>query len=164
MIVVSNASPLIILAKIGRLEVLRLLHGRVIVPAEVYAEVVIPGVALPGAMQIAQAGWIETRRLGNIEALSDALAVALAQGELAAILLAEEIKADLILLDDRPARRLAVAKGLRVRGCVGILEAAYRKGYLADLRQAYADLLAHRAYVARLILDASLARLGLRPL
>ena len=72
MIVVSNASPLIILAKIGQLNLLKLLYGSVIVPVEVHGEVVVPGTQLPGSTQIAQATWLDFRRLANPEALSEA--------------------------------------------------------------------------------------------
>ena len=59
MIVVSDASPLIVLAKINRLELLRILYKRVMVPAEVYQEVVIPDAKLPGSTAIAQASWLD---------------------------------------------------------------------------------------------------------
>ena len=88
----------------------------------------------------------------------------LGRGEIAAILLAEELSAHLLLLDDLPARRLARSRGLRIRGSVGILEAGFRRGDLADLRQVYAQLLQHRCYVERRILNASLSACGLPPL
>lgn len=162
MIVVSNASPLIILAKVNRLELLRSLYERIILPAEVHGEVVVPGTNLPGSAQIAQAIWLDVRRLANPEALSAAEGeFSLARGELATVLLAEELKADLVLMDDRAGRRLAASRGLRTRGCVGILEAAFQLGHVSDLRQAYADLVAQRAYVDHRILNASLAHFGL---
>jgi uncharacterized protein len=164
-IVVSNASPLIILTKIGQLELLKDLYGGVTVPAEVHAEIVPPGVDLPGAKQLAQATWLDIRRLSSPEALGAAQTqFSLARGELSAILLAEELRADLILLDERAARRMAQSRGLRVRGCVGILETAYRTGRLTDLRQAYAQFLEQRVYLDKRILNTSLASLGLPPL
>lgn len=51
-------------------------------------------------------------------------------GELSAILLATELHADLIIVDDLRARKLAQAHGLNVQGCIGVLEASFRKGYL----------------------------------
>ena len=100
MIVVSNASPLIILAKIGQLDLLKLLYGSVIVPVEVHREAVVPDTPLPGSTQIAQASWLDVRRLSNPGALSAAeTQFSLARGELATILLAGELGADLVLLD-----------------------------------------------------------------
>jgi predicted nucleic acid-binding protein len=94
-IVVSNASPLIILAKIGHLELLNVLYGRILVPSEVRAEVVTRDAGLPGAHQVAQADWLDVRQLSDPATLSAAEAQSpLARGELAAILLAEELSAD----------------------------------------------------------------------
>jgi predicted nucleic acid-binding protein len=53
--VVSDASPLIALARIECLELLPKLYGRVLIPTEVYVEVAVAGAALPGARQIAGA-------------------------------------------------------------------------------------------------------------
>jgi hypothetical protein len=49
-------------------------------------------------------------------------------GEQAAILLAESIKADIILLDEKAARRIAAARGLRVTGILGVLGEAATRG------------------------------------
>jgi predicted nucleic acid-binding protein len=49
MIVVSNTSPLINLAVVGRLELLHQLYGEVIIPQAVYEEIVISGSGQPGA-------------------------------------------------------------------------------------------------------------------
>lgn len=53
--VVSDASPLIALARIDCLELLPKLYDRVLIPSEVYAEVAVAGAGLPGAGQIAEA-------------------------------------------------------------------------------------------------------------
>jgi predicted nucleic acid-binding protein len=100
---------------------------------------------MPGATEIRLATWIEVRSLSGPSALFVAQEGSLlGQGELAAIALAQEAGADLILLDERDARRLAAGKGLVPRGCVGVLEGAHRKGLLKDLRAAYSDLLSAR--------------------
>ena len=52
--VVSNASPLITLARIGRLDSLRKLFTVVHIPVEVYHEVVTAGAGMPGAAAVAQ--------------------------------------------------------------------------------------------------------------
>lgn len=67
----------------------------------------------------------------------------LGAGERGAILLAKTLPADLILLDEWKARRVASEAGLCMVGSLGILEAAARSGLVSDLRQAYIDLLLH---------------------
>lgn len=64
----------------------------------------------------------------------------LGAGERGAILLAKDLKANLVLLDEWKALRVARDAGLSVVGCLGILEAAARRGLVHDLRQAYIDL------------------------
>jgi len=88
----------------------------------------------------------------------------LGRGELTTIALAKEIGADLTLIDDYAARRLAEQEGLTVFGCVGVLESAFRRGILSDLTEAYRKLAASGAYIGEKILTASLARLKQPPL
>ncbi len=69
--------------------------------------------------------------------------------------------ADLVLLDEWKARRVARDAGLSVVGCLGILEVGARRGLVPDLRQAYTDLLRHGIRFDIKLLQDSLARLGL---
>lgn len=61
MTVVSNASPLIILARIGHLRLLADLYGRIVIPLEVHDEVVVAGRGRAGSEEVREAGWIEVR-------------------------------------------------------------------------------------------------------
>jgi predicted nucleic acid-binding protein len=85
---------------------------------------------------------------------------ALGVGELSTILLAKEVQASAVLLDDYHARKLAKAEGLQVRGTVGLLEAFYLRGYLPDLRATFQQLLRH-SYIDQQLLDLRLRALGL---
>ena len=58
MIVLSNASPLITLAKIESLDLLPSLFGEIVITPEVRAEVVVEGSGLPGSVEILLARWI----------------------------------------------------------------------------------------------------------
>ncbi len=123
------------------------------------------GVGLPGASEVEQASWIEVKTLSNPTALAqNRQKFSLGLGELSSILLAQELGADIILLDDFNARRLARSVGLEVRGSVGLLEIAYTRGYVADLRAVFQQLLENSAYVDRRLLNQRLGFLGLRPL
>jgi len=162
--VVADASPLIILAKLGCFDFLHRLSPRLTISAEVHHEVVVSGVGLPGASEVAKAEWIEVKKLQNQKGLFAAQAkFALGVGELSTILLAKEIHADVVLLDDFNARKLARTEGLQIRGTVGLLEAFYLQGYLADLGDAFRQLLQH-SYIDRRLLDLRLLALGLPPL
>jgi len=162
--VVSGSSPLITLAKIGQLDLLPQLYQRIAITPQVYHEVVVDGAGLAGSSEVKTAKWIDIQ-----SARTDDLAVAqqgsgLGIGELSAIQLGQEIQADVVLLDEIKARKVAVGHGLTVLGCVGILEDAFGNGLLTDLRHAYQLLLTLGAYVDPKILENSLKTLNLPPL
>jgi uncharacterized protein len=164
-IVVSNSSPLITLARIGRLNLLQQLFGRIHIAGEVRQEVVVRGAGRPAADAVQGADWIETHPAADAAGLAALRAChALGPGELATILLAQALRADLMIIDERAARRLGQAQGLAVMGCVGILERGHRRGLVPDLRQTYESLLMHGIRIDCQILDQSLTSLGLPPL
>jgi uncharacterized protein len=161
-IVVSNSSPLISLARIGQLHLLASFYKRILVPAEVHHEVTVDGRGLPGAEEVRNAGWIEVSAQGsNVDLSLERACQGLGKGERGAILLAKTLPADLILLDEWKARRIAREAGLSVMGCLGVVEAGARKGLVSDLSQAYIDLLRHGIRFDIGLLQESLLRLGL---
>lgn len=123
--VVADAGPLIGLARIGQLDLLRRLYGRVVVPPAVESELAIgsdrPGAnALEGAIR---AGWIAVDTLANAGAFQDLLML-LGAGEAEAIALAQRRRARLLLVDDARGRRIARSRGVPVAGVAGVLLAA----------------------------------------
>lgn len=125
--VVSNSTTLVHLSAIGQLDLLRRLFGRIYIPHEVYQEVVVAGSGKPSADEVQAATWIEVRQVTNQLALS-LLKATLGSGEAACIVLAAEMQADLVVLDDRLARIQAQEQGLKVVGTVGILLNAAERG------------------------------------
>jgi predicted nucleic acid-binding protein len=163
--VVSNASPLIALARIGHLDLVPKLHKNVFIPTEVYNEVVIAGAGLPGAGEVARAEWIQIVPLHDANALRSAVEkTGLGTGELSAIILAKELEGDFVLMDESKARRYALAEGLAVQGCIGILENLHKRNLLPDLRSAYVCLLAQRIRLNLQTLQESLRSFKLPPL
>jgi len=161
-IVVSNSSPLVALARIGRLNLLASFYQRILIPVEVQHEVAVAGRGLPGAEEVRNANWIEVAAEKSVVDPSLAQACRnLGAGERGAILLAKSLGADLVLLDERKARRVARDAGLSIVGCLVILEAGARRGLVSDLRQAYADLLRQGIRFDIRLLQESLASLGL---
>jgi uncharacterized protein len=107
-IAVSDSSPLISFAKIERFTLLRQMFGVVTISAEVYAEVAIFGAGLPGAEETSTSPWIQVRQINRPSDLAAAQELlGLGLGELSTLILAKEIAADLVILDDRGARQLA---------------------------------------------------------
>jgi predicted nucleic acid-binding protein len=167
-IVVSNTSPLIILAKISFFHLPQRLFNEISISEEVWDEVVVKGAGLPGStetQQASQSGWIHVAQLANSAQLTAwRNQYSLGAGELSTILLAKEIQADVALIDERGARLLAQSEGLPVLGTIGMLEPGYRRGEVADLRLAYQTMLAQGAHIDQQILNQSLAGSNLPPI
>lgn len=136
--------------------------GTFIFPAKFEYEVVVAGAGLPGASEVSEARWIEVRAVENQAALRAAQRqYGLGLGEMSAIVLAKEVDASAVLLDDYRARELAKAEGLGVLGSVGLLETLYLRNYLTDLPGVFQQLLAHDVYIDKRLLDRRLRALGL---
>lgn len=132
---VANAGPLIALGKLGLVHLLSQIYHPMLLPNEVYQEVVMRGLELgqPDAYAIQLA--IARHELGviNIELAQKMLVgreSALHTGERAAIQLARQEAADWVLLDDQLAREQAQALGLPVKGTLGVIIEASRRRLL----------------------------------
>lgn len=143
MIVVSNTSPLTNLAAIERLDLLRQLYGEVYMPIGVWDELNAGAQGWPGRDQLARAGWVHQQDVEN-QALVTALCRDLDRGESEAMALALELGADLLLLDEREARRAAKRLGLTFVGVLGVLLGAKAKGLIPAIRPV-TDALQQRA-------------------
>ena len=133
MTVVSDASPLINLARIDKLDLLPRLYGELHFPEAVWQEVVIQGAGQPGAQEIQEASWIKRHAVAN-RPLVQALEQELDAGEAEAIALALELQAELLLMDERLGREVARHLGLRYIGLIGVLLEAKRKGLISALK------------------------------
>jgi predicted nucleic acid-binding protein len=133
MSIVSNASPLITLARIGSVSLLQQLYTEVIIPEAVWHEVVVEGADYPGAKTVSDASWI-TRRAVTNRPLVQALRQELDAGEAEAIALALELGASLLLMDERLGRETARHLGVRYTGVLGILMEAKQKRLLQALK------------------------------
>jgi predicted nucleic acid-binding protein len=133
MSVVSNSSPLINLARIGRLDLLSRLYGELIIPEAVWHEVVVQGAGQTGAHEIETATWIRVQPVTNRE-LVRALRHELDTGEAEAIALALEVDTEFLLMDEHLGRETASYMGIRCIGLVGVLVEAKKKGLIGQIR------------------------------
>ncbi|NJM89268.1 MAG: DUF3368 domain-containing protein [Hydrococcus sp. RU_2_2] len=122
MIVVSDTSALCYLILIGEIEILPQLFGQILIPRAVAQELNAEGAPMTLIHWIVQPpDWLEIRLVTSV---ADSRLLELHQGEREAILLAEEIGADLVILDEKAARNVAKERGLNLTGLLGILEMA----------------------------------------
>lgn len=131
MIVVSDTSPLNYLILIGEENILTKLFGSIVIPQAVSDELLDAG-ASSQVREWSQnlPDWVKVRHAILTPAASLDL---LDRGEREAILLAQELSADLLLVDDKQARQAAVNLGIAITGTVGIVDKAARAG-LIDLK------------------------------
>lgn len=127
--VVSNASPLVNLARIDALDLLPQVFGTVLAPEAVWHEVVVAGRGQSGAEAVAGAKWLTVQSPQN-KVLVTALRQDLDAGEAEAIVLALELPADLLLMDERLGRETARHLGIRITGLVGVLVESKRRGLI----------------------------------
>jgi predicted nucleic acid-binding protein len=133
---VSDSSPLIHLAKIEALELISRLYSRTLIPPAVWHEVVEESDGRPGAVEMQRAvaaGWMVKQAAEN-KALVIALRQTLDNGEAEAIALATELQPEVVLLDDKLARRMAQRLGVPVTGTLGVLLRSKQLGLVVELR------------------------------
>ncbi len=133
--VVSNAGPLIALGKLGQLSLLLTLYGAILIPREVYNEVVINGLRLgaddaPAVDFLVQQGHIRVVEVVMPSPLP-AWALSLDAGEIEVIVLGQQQAADWVLIDNEHARKAARQVGLPLKGTIGLLLEAWRQGHLS---------------------------------
>jgi predicted nucleic acid-binding protein len=132
MIVVADTSPLNYLLLIAQENLLPELFGRVVIPQAVLNE--LQGEDAPPQVRQWSSNlpaWIEVKKT-SLTTANTALDI-LDAGEREAILLAQELSADLLLVDDKQARQAAINLGIAVTGTLGILDRAARED-LIDLK------------------------------
>ena len=128
MIVVSDTTPLISLLKINRLDLLEKLFGRVLIPQAVCDELTRDKRFQIEADQIKKCGFIEVRCVENMESISLLKRIScLDQGESEAIILTDELQADILLMDEAKGRTVSLQMGLKIMGTIGILLSAYEE-------------------------------------
>ncbi|XCN74088.1 MAG: DUF3368 domain-containing protein [Candidatus Electrothrix aestuarii] len=138
-IVIADSSCLIGLCKINKLFVLEKIFENILIPEAVYHEVVIKGKGRQGAEEVKNSDWIEQRKIMNTLAVK-ALRIGLGPGESEAIILADECKADFLILDDLKARQTAEELGLTVVGTVALLKKAWEKDLIESFEDTLTDL------------------------
>lgn len=136
MIIVSNAGPLIDLGKLGQLGLLLKLYKQILIPREVYNEVVVHGIRIGASdasaiKRIVDKGHILVEDVSLSEEDRQSLNI-IDTGEPEVIALAKEKKATWVLIDNEHARKIARLRSLPLKGTIGILVEGFRKDFLSQ--------------------------------
>ena len=151
MIVVADSSPLVALVNIGHIDVLPGLFGQVFIPPQISAELIQSKRPQRVRDFIASGpNWLR-----ELVPLAFQPIAFLHAGEVAAISLAEQLRADLLLIDEVRGRRIAAERRIPFAGTIGVLELAADQDLL-DLRQAFESLKKTDFWVSRALLDERL--------
>ena len=140
MIIVSDTTPLIGLASIGRLDLLQELFGEVYIPLAVFDEAVTFGRENSKAKQlVSNASWIHVVEVKDrlaVNVLLDEMDV----GEVETIVLASEMNADWVLMDEKKGRRKLSQINIPKIGTLGILLKAKELGLVSTLKPEIEEL------------------------
>jgi predicted nucleic acid-binding protein len=131
MIVVSDTTAITSLLQINQCDLLAKLYGEVVIPAAVRDELLAAHPSLPEFLSVRT-----VRQQADVQLLRADIDI----GEAEAIVLAKELAADLLLVDETEGRRVALLEGVNIIGLLGVLVQAKRKGLLFSVRDTTAKL------------------------
>jgi hypothetical protein len=130
--VVSNSGPLISLAAINQIDLLRKLFNKIFIPEAVYQEVVVHGENRPGQREVEMSDWIDVVFVSKSD-IPKLMLDKLDPGESESLVLANELNADYLIIDEKLARRKALLLGLSCTGTLGVLLMAKKSNYIDNV-------------------------------
>jgi predicted nucleic acid-binding protein len=131
---VSNTTPLRYLIAIEQEHILGQLFEKVFVPVAVHEE--LTDSRTPETVRsrvLSMPPWFEVRTVQETQTTT--FPVTLHRGERQAILLAEALRADVLLVDEQIGRTIALSRNLPISGTLGVLERADKMGFVGDFPQ-----------------------------
>jgi len=130
---VVNTSPLIFLSHLDRLDLLHAEGREVVIPRAVLDEVLARADCASTVVQQARKTWLKVKEVSDRIGL-ELIRADLHGGEAEAMMLAKELSAERLVIDDQDARRFADRAGIKTIGTLGLLLAAKRKGQVSSVR------------------------------
>lgn len=121
-IIISDTSCLIILSKIGELDLLKKVYGNIVTTDDIASEF---GEDLPD--------WIEIQKVNDLHK-QRILEIQIDKGESSAIALALEARDCIIILDDFKARKIAAQLGIKITGTIGVIVKAKLNGFIPSVK------------------------------
>lgn len=155
--IVSNTTPIISLLKLNRLELLQKLYKQIYIPSAVYKEIEA-GSSKGYYKNLAEMDWIKIIEIQDKQAVKYFLD--LDAGEAEAIVLATELNADLILLDEKLGRFYAKHADLKVTGTIGILIKAKAEGLIEKLKPLLNELTNKQVWISEKLKSDILKKVG----
>jgi predicted nucleic acid-binding protein len=156
MIIVANTTPIISLASIGRLDILEKLFGKVMIPEAVYQEIK----AKPGyGYEQVDGAFIEVRAIQGL-LYKDFLLTQLDSGEAETIILAKEVNADFVIIDENLGYRIANNAGLTAIRTLSLLLKAKEKGHIEQVKPLLDEMITKGRWYSSAVYRAFLEKAG----
>ncbi|NCA84839.1 MAG: DUF3368 domain-containing protein [Clostridia bacterium] len=155
--IVSDTTPLISLLKLNRLELLQNLYSQIYIPTAVYKEIEA-GKSKEYYKDLSKIDWINIVEIQNKQALKYFLD--LDAGEAEAIVLATELNAGLIILDEKLGRFHAKHADLKVTGTIGVLTKAKTDGLIEKIKPLLDELTDKEVWINEKLKSEILKRIG----
>jgi|GEM_PF-253054 len=128
-ILIADASPLMVLAKTGRLDLVHRLTQRLLVPRKVWSELMSGNHPDQPTLRKVLSSFV----VDSDPSIAAAYGLLVDEGEAGALALAAQNPGSLILMDDARGRQVALAAGFRVMGTVGLMVRCARRGWIDSL-------------------------------
>jgi predicted nucleic acid-binding protein len=157
--IICNATPLIALARIGQLALLRKVVGTLVIPEAVAREISVYSDIQHGVIDLAQEPWISVQTVQS-EAQVHLLLPTLDRGEAEVIALALERAAGLVLIDELTGRKVAESLHLTVSGTVGILIRAKQMGEISAVKPLLEEMIQRGIRYSPRFVTVILQRIG----
>lgn len=154
--VVSNSTPIISLATIRQIALLPQLFGTIHIPREVYRE--LKSKKSPGHQEV-DASYFQVKDIQGTSYIGFLLHE-LDRGEAEAIMLAKELQADTMIIDERTGYRLAKAQELHVIGTLTVLLMAKNQGLIASVKPLLDDMIQQGRWYSQFVYTDFLKKIG----
>lgn len=154
--VICNTTPFIALSSIDQIHLLKEIYSSIIVPRAIIEEINEGGkINVP---DLSSLDWVKV--IPNITTIENRLLFQLDYGEQQVVLNALKLQLDLVLIDDRTARNIAEYLGLKVKGTLGVLVDAKRKGLIPSFKSPALKMKEHGIHFSEQLISEISLNLG----
>ena len=157
--VVVNTTPLIALSHVGQLNILKKLYGEIIIPEAVYRELSVKEESVCKKTVDSSLDWIRVDTIEN-QMAKTMYRTQLHDGEVEVMILAKEIAADVVIIDDANAKKHAKYLDLPVTGTLGVLIKAKQQGYIDELKPVLQRMVENGIYISQSLIELCLKQVG----
>ena len=148
--VIVNSTPLISLAGIGALDILKSVYGQIIIPEAVLNEVTVKGDSIADTIKASR--WIKIEKIQD-DSNRKMYNAKLHAGEVEVMILAQEKNADIVIIDDNAAKTTAKYLGLNTIGTMAVLLKAKEAGCINSVCSIADKLISNGFYISQNVYD-----------